>query len=198
MSSNRLPAVTAWFLVLTIRDKRDRLLLSVHGPIAVACRGDPLAGAAGDCGCGALFFQARGPWRWVYVATACSRFILNVFVLIVQMFAKFPAFITLAPTQSDRRSSWRRVAFSLCSHCALWPRFAGFVRSVGPFRPDDSRGRGGKGAGFQHVAGGNLIRSEGACTMPTITTRDGVEIFYKDWGSGQPIVLQSRLATVGG
>lgn len=42
-----------------------------------------------------------GPWRTTFVVTAVTALYLNVFVLIVQLFAKTPALQALAPTQSE-------------------------------------------------------------------------------------------------
>ncbi len=43
----------------------------------------------------------RGSWRAIYVLTAVAALYLNVFVLLVQLFAKTPPLAQLAPTPGD-------------------------------------------------------------------------------------------------
>jgi hypothetical protein len=40
-------------------------------------------------------------WRTTYVITAVTALYLNVFVLVVQLFTRTPALVSLAPTQSE-------------------------------------------------------------------------------------------------
>jgi hypothetical protein len=50
---------------------------------------------------GRYVYGLAGAWRWIYVATAMAALYFNVFVLVVQVFQKFPALHALAPTQSE-------------------------------------------------------------------------------------------------
>jgi hypothetical protein len=46
-------------------------------------------------------FRLAGAWRWVYVVTAVVALYFNVFVAVVQAFAKLPFLHSIAPRQSD-------------------------------------------------------------------------------------------------
>ena len=46
-------------------------------------------------------FRLDGAWRWIYIVGATAALYLNVFVGVIQAFAKLPALHALAPTQSE-------------------------------------------------------------------------------------------------
>ena len=101
LGSNRMPALTAVFLSLTILTSATgfaipplvtETFLPSHlfgflslGLLAVACF--------------ALYGkQLSGSWRWIYVLTALISLYLNVFVLVIQSFLKIPPLHALAPS----------------------------------------------------------------------------------------------------
>jgi hypothetical protein len=101
LGSNRMPGLTAIFLLFTILTSAtgflipplvsDKLLPShIIGALSLVL----LAVA-----CFALYGQKlSGGWRWIYVLTALISLYLNVFVLVIQSFLKVPALHALAPS----------------------------------------------------------------------------------------------------
>jgi hypothetical protein len=101
LGSNRMPGVTATFLLFTILTSAtgflipplvsDKLLPShIIGALSLVL----LAVA-----CFALYGQKlSGRWRLIYVLTALISLYLNVFVLVIQSFLKVPALHALAPS----------------------------------------------------------------------------------------------------
>jgi hypothetical protein len=101
LGSNRMPGLTAIFLLFTILTSAtgflipplvsDKLLPShIIGALSLVL----LAVA-----CFALYGQKlSGRWRLIYVLTALISLYLNVFVLVIQSFLKVPALHALAPS----------------------------------------------------------------------------------------------------
>ena len=97
LGSNRMPALTAIFLLFTILTNVTGLmfpfteLLPSH---MIAILSLVLLAVA----CVALYvMKLSGAWRRIYVVTALLSLYLNVFVLIIQSFLKVPALTALAP-----------------------------------------------------------------------------------------------------
>jgi hypothetical protein len=98
LGSNRMPGLTAIFLLFTILTSAtgflfpfDKLLPShMIGILSLVL----LAIA-----CIALYgMKLAGPWRWIYVVTAMLSLYLNVFVLVIQSFLKIGPLHALAPS----------------------------------------------------------------------------------------------------
>jgi hypothetical protein len=101
LRSQRLPALTALFLVTTI-------LTSVTGfffPAAMVTPAQIVGVISLAVLAAAVFalylFHLNGRWRWIYVVAALLALYLNVFVLVVQGFQKVPVLNALAPNGNE-------------------------------------------------------------------------------------------------
>jgi hypothetical protein len=97
LGSNRMPGLTAIFLLFTILTSVTGFLFPFNGVtpgIIIGVLSLVLLAIA----CIALYgAKLSGAWRWVYVLTALVSLYLNVFVLAIQSFLKIPTLTALAP-----------------------------------------------------------------------------------------------------
>lgn len=100
LGSNRMPGLTAIFLLFTILTSATGFLI----PPLVSEKPLPshmiglLSLILLAIACIALYvMRLSGSWRWIYVLTALISLYFNVFVLVIQSFLKIPALTALAP-----------------------------------------------------------------------------------------------------
>jgi len=97
LGSNRMPGLTAIFLLFTILTSATGFLFPFEKLLPSHIIGI-LSLVLLAIACIALYgSKLSGAWRWVYVLTAMISLYLNVFVLVIQSFLKVPALTALAP-----------------------------------------------------------------------------------------------------
>ena len=95
--SNRMPGITALFLLTTILTSATGFLFPFEKLLPSHMIGI-LSLVLLAIACIALYaMKLSGAWRWIYVVTAMIALYLNVFVLVIQSFLKVPALTALAP-----------------------------------------------------------------------------------------------------
>jgi hypothetical protein len=100
LGSNRMPGLTAIFLLFTILTSATGFLIPPL--LSEKLLPSHMVGALSlvllAIACIALYgMKLSGAWRPVYVVTAMASLYLNVFVLVIQGFLKVPALHALAP-----------------------------------------------------------------------------------------------------
>ena len=101
LGSNRMPGLTAIFLLFTILTSATGFLIP---PVSEKLLPSHIIGVLSlvllAIACIALYgMKLSGAWRWIYVVTAMISLYLNVFVLVIQSFLKVPALHALAPSE---------------------------------------------------------------------------------------------------
>lgn len=98
LGSNRMPGLTAIFLLFTILTSATGFLFPFEKLLPshiIAILSLVLLAIA----CAALYgTRLSGAWRWIYVLTALVSLYLNVFVLVIQSFLKVGPLHALAPS----------------------------------------------------------------------------------------------------
>jgi len=97
LGSDRMPAMTAIFLLTTILTNATGFLFPFEGfkpSYVIAGLSLVLLAIA----CIALYgMKLSGAWRWIYAVTALLSLYFNVFVLVIQSFLKIPALAAVGP-----------------------------------------------------------------------------------------------------
>jgi hypothetical protein len=97
LGSNRMPGLTAIFLLFTILTSATGFLFPFEKLLPSHMIGI-LSLVLLAIACIALYgMKLSGAWRWIYVLTAMISLYLNVFVLVIQSFLKIPVLHALAP-----------------------------------------------------------------------------------------------------
>jgi hypothetical protein len=97
LGSNRMPGLTAIFLLFTILTSGTGFLFPFTQLLPSHMIGI-LSLVLLAIACIALYAMGlAGPWRWIYVVTALLSLYFNVFVLVIQSFLKIPALTAVAP-----------------------------------------------------------------------------------------------------
>lgn len=96
-----LPGQTAVFLLTTVLTSATGFLFPVAAILPSHIVGVVSLAVLALAFLARYGYRLAGAWRWVYVATALTGLWLNVFVGVVQAFAKLPFLAALAPTQSE-------------------------------------------------------------------------------------------------
>jgi len=98
LGSNRMPGLTAIFLLFTILTSATGFLFPFEKLLPSHMIGI-LSLVLLAIACIALYgMKLSGAWRWIYMLTALIALYLNVFVLVIQSFLKIGPLHALAPS----------------------------------------------------------------------------------------------------